>query len=68
MERYINKTMFKRHHLFFVFLFFQDRFTKSDDWKFLVATIQQKILHLSQDAELKRVCFFYKKILKGGWL
>lgn len=30
----------------------------------MVATIQQKILRLSQETDLKRVCFFYKKILK----
>lgn len=44
---------------------FKDRFTKTDEWKFLIATIQQKIIQLSQNAQLKRVCFFYKKILKG---
>lgn len=44
---------------------FQDRFTKTDEWKYLVATVQQRILKLSQDEQLKRVCFFHKKILKG---
>ncbi|CAG9861597.1 unnamed protein product [Phyllotreta striolata] len=42
----------------------KDRFTKTDEWKFLVATIQRRILKLSQTENLKRVCFFHKKILK----
>ncbi|CAH0548559.1 unnamed protein product [Brassicogethes aeneus] len=44
--------------------FGKDRFTKKDEWKFLIATIQRRILKLSQNETLKRVCFFHKKILK----
>ncbi|KAL3270567.1 hypothetical protein HHI36_021104 [Cryptolaemus montrouzieri] len=44
--------------------FGKDRFTKTDDWQFLIASVQQKILKLSQDENLNRICFFYKKILK----
>lgn len=46
----------------------KDRFTKNDEWKFLIATIQRRILKLSQNIELKRVCFFHKKLLKGIFL
>ncbi|XP_018568137.1 uncharacterized protein LOC108908554 [Anoplophora glabripennis] len=44
--------------------FGKDRFSRTDEWKFLVATVQRRILRLSQNEQLKRVCFFHKKILK----
>uniref|UniRef100_A0AAR5Q491 CNH domain-containing protein n=1 Tax=Dendroctonus ponderosae TaxID=77166 RepID=A0AAR5Q491_DENPD len=44
--------------------FAKDRFAKAEEWKFLVATIQRRILRLSQQENLKRVCFFHKKILR----
>lgn len=43
----------------------QDRFARTDEWKFLIATVQRRILRLSQNEVLKRVCFFHKKLLKG---
>lgn len=47
------------------FMFVQDRFTKTDEWKFLIATVQQRILRLSQNQKLDKVCFFHRKLLKG---
>ncbi|KAJ8939346.1 hypothetical protein NQ318_005707 [Aromia moschata] len=44
--------------------FGKDRFSRTNEWKFLIATIQRRILRLSQNETLKRVCFFHKKILK----
>ncbi|CAH2008089.1 unnamed protein product [Acanthoscelides obtectus] len=44
--------------------FGKDRFCRTDEWKFLIATVQRRILRLSQNGDLKRVCFFHKKILK----
>nr|XP_022901998.1 Hermansky-Pudlak syndrome 3 protein homolog [Onthophagus taurus]XP_022901999.1 Hermansky-Pudlak syndrome 3 protein homolog [Onthophagus taurus]XP_022902000.1 Hermansky-Pudlak syndrome 3 protein homolog [Onthophagus taurus] len=44
--------------------FGKDRFSKLDEWKHLIATIQNKIVRLSENKELQHVCFFYKKILK----
>ncbi|CAG9815124.1 unnamed protein product [Phaedon cochleariae] len=44
--------------------FGKDRFSRTDEWKFLIATVQRRILRLSQSENLKRVCFFHKKILK----
>ncbi|XP_064214386.1 BLOC-2 complex member HPS3 isoform X2 [Tribolium castaneum] len=44
--------------------FGKDRFTRTDEWKFLIASIQRRILRLSQNEVLKRVCFFHKKLLK----
>ncbi|XP_050299811.1 uncharacterized protein LOC126738492 [Anthonomus grandis grandis] len=44
--------------------FAKDRFTKPEEWKFLVATLQRRILKLAQKEALKRICFFHKKILK----
>ncbi|CAG9830670.1 unnamed protein product [Diabrotica balteata] len=44
--------------------FGKDRFTRTDEWKFLVATVQRRILRISQNEKLKRVCYFHKRILK----
>lgn len=44
--------------------FGKDRFTRTDEWKFLIATVQRRILKLSQTENVRRVCFFHKKILK----
>nr|XP_023016560.1 uncharacterized protein LOC111505899 [Leptinotarsa decemlineata] len=44
--------------------FGKDRFSRTDEWKLLIATVQRRILKLSQNVNLKRVCFFHKKILK----
>ncbi|KAJ8953684.1 hypothetical protein NQ314_007292 [Rhamnusium bicolor] len=44
--------------------FGKDRFSRTDEWKFLVATVQRRILRLAQNDNLKRICFFHKKILK----
>jgi hypothetical protein len=44
--------------------FGKDRFARTDEWKFLIATVQRRILRLSQNEVLKRVCFFHKKLLK----
>ncbi|KAJ8917277.1 hypothetical protein NQ315_002294 [Exocentrus adspersus] len=44
--------------------FGKDRFSRTDEWKFLIATVQRRILRLSQNEQLNRVCFFHKKILK----
>ncbi|XP_063922297.1 uncharacterized protein LOC135136807 [Zophobas morio] len=44
--------------------FGKDRFSRTDEWKFLIATVQRRILRLSQNEVLKRVCFFHKKLLK----
>ncbi|XP_056637368.1 uncharacterized protein LOC130445640 isoform X1 [Diorhabda sublineata] len=44
--------------------FAKDRFVRTDEWKFLIATVQRRILRLAQNENLKRVCFFHKKILK----
>lgn len=44
--------------------FGKDRFNRTDEWKFLIASIQRKILKLSQLDNLHHVCFFHKKILK----
>lgn len=45
--------------------FGKDKFSKSNEWKCMIATIQSKIIRLSENVELKHVCFFYKKILRG---
>ncbi|XP_060533460.1 uncharacterized protein LOC132706255 isoform X2 [Cylas formicarius] len=44
--------------------FAKDRFTKTDEWKFLIAAVQTRILQISQQEHLKRICFFHKKLLK----
>ncbi|XP_044762835.1 uncharacterized protein LOC123319874 isoform X2 [Coccinella septempunctata] len=44
--------------------FGKDRLKKTDEWKFLIASLQQKILRLSTDEKLDKICFFYKKTLK----
>ncbi|XP_044260158.1 Hermansky-Pudlak syndrome 3 protein homolog [Tribolium madens] len=44
--------------------FGKDRFSRTDEWKFLIASIQRRILRLSQNDVFKRVCFFHKKLLK----
>ncbi|KAI4454775.1 hermansky-pudlak syndrome 3 protein [Holotrichia oblita] len=44
--------------------FGKDKFTKTNEWKCMIATIQSKIIRLSENVELKHVCFFYKKILR----
>lgn len=44
--------------------FGKDRLTKADEWKFLIASLQQKILKLSTNEKLDKICFFYKKTLK----
>ncbi|CAG9770856.1 unnamed protein product [Ceutorhynchus assimilis] len=44
--------------------FAKDRFTKAEEWKFLIATVQRRILKLSHKESLKRICFFHRKILK----
>ncbi|KAG5889876.1 hypothetical protein JTB14_018923 [Gonioctena quinquepunctata] len=44
--------------------FGKDRFSRTDEWKLLVATVQRRILRLAQNGNLKRVCFFHKKMLK----
>ncbi|XP_030747037.1 uncharacterized protein LOC115875658 [Sitophilus oryzae] len=44
--------------------FAKDRFTRGEEWKFLIATLQWKILKLSQKEDLKRICFFHRKVLR----
>ncbi|XP_076256729.1 uncharacterized protein LOC143194058 [Rhynchophorus ferrugineus] len=44
--------------------FAKDRFTRGEEWKFLIATLQWKILKLSQKDSLRRICFFHRKILR----
>ncbi|XP_066255602.1 uncharacterized protein [Euwallacea similis] len=44
--------------------FAKDRLVKAEEWKFLVATVQRRILKLSQKEDLKRISFFPKKILR----
>ncbi|KAB0791054.1 hypothetical protein PPYR_02854 [Photinus pyralis] len=42
----------------------KDCFTNDEDWQTLVTSTQTKIIHLSVDEDLNRICFYYKKILK----
>ncbi|KAK4878889.1 hypothetical protein RN001_011395 [Aquatica leii] len=42
----------------------KDCFTKGDEWKILITSLQAKIIQLSEDQNLNRICFFYKKLLK----
>ncbi|KRT79408.1 hypothetical protein AMK59_8468 [Oryctes borbonicus] len=44
--------------------FGKDKFTRTDEWKCMIATIQSKVIRLSESTDLKHVCFFYKKILR----
>ncbi|KAL1501585.1 hypothetical protein ABEB36_006883 [Hypothenemus hampei] len=44
--------------------FAKDRFQKVEDWKFLIASLQRRILKLSHNESLKRICLLHKKILK----
>ncbi|KAK5638906.1 hypothetical protein RI129_013201 [Pyrocoelia pectoralis] len=42
----------------------KDCFTKDEEWQVLIMNTQMKVLQLSVDENLNRICFFYKKILK----
>lgn len=42
----------------------QDRFKKADEWKLLIVTVQRRILHVSQNSQLNKLCVFYRNLLK----
>ncbi|KAF5284703.1 hypothetical protein FQR65_LT13439 [Abscondita terminalis] len=44
--------------------FGKDCFLNGDEWKILITSLQTKIIQLSDNENLNRVCFFYKKLLK----
>ncbi|KAF5303309.1 hypothetical protein FQA39_LY10048 [Lamprigera yunnana] len=44
--------------------FGKDCFIQGDEWKSLITSLQTKIIQLSSNENLNRVCFFYKKLLK----